>query len=1361
MSKFVLTAQLQLQAPNNVSQIVSQIQNQLNNVSVNVKVQGSAQANKQLQQITQSTNAATTAAGRMGNAFAVSIRRFAAFSIATRAVGLFTSTLADAVKTAIDFEREVIKISQVTGRSVSSLRDLTDSVTNLSTGLGVTSQSLLEVTTVLTQAGLSSEDTKIALESLARAALAPNFDSITETAEGAIAILAQFKQGVGALEGQLSSIDAVAGAFAVEASDLIDVIRRSGGVFKASGGSLNELLALFTSVRATTRESAESIGTGLRTIFTRIQRPETIEFLRQFGVELVDLNGKFVGPFEAIRKLSEALSGLGEGDLTFISIAEELGGFRQIGKVLPLLQQFSTAQAALNVAQNAGNGLTKNAEIAQASLAIRILKVREEFLALVRSMTETPTFQIMANTALSLASALIKIADSIKPLLPLLGAVAAFKAVKGIGGFLGGIGSGLTSGRTFSSGGRVHAFATGGLVPGTGNSDTVPAMLTPGEFVIRKSSVQKLGASNLAQMNTGGTVQKFAAGGMVNKNRGFYGNIGPDGRSLVGKTRGLTLEEAIKSGFKRSQLSSAFGVDAVNSATGTTAAQAQAKLSKDRPKGKEGSKGQVKNITLSQPFGVSFLKGFGSNVDMSSTINDVFKYGNASGTKVLREAILKSTGKKSISEAVPAGAKISATQATTTFLDPKGSKIFEDDITSILPQAFDKAAKSFNGELNASSPPKTINQLLSKSAINSIEGQFFEAFVRSVTGNVIADDGKSDAIFDFTSINGPQANKLFGVNEFILPNEFKNEPNRRNIASSIAKGLSLGAGATRIQKFAVGGRAKGIQGAPLVDDILQTSGSILPRPTKAIQDLIKAGGGAVDVDRTLLRTIGDKAYGKAPTSGAKDAALNKYFRDQKNRLQDLKTAPITQFGKELQVAIKSGKLDARKISIASKSQNVRGAREYLSQLFGIPTQNIAFTQGGDKGPFLDAVRKKGSRVDRVARFATGGGVGTDTVPALLTPGEFVVNKSSAQRIGYGNLNRMNKVGKYAKGGVVQTFANGGTATGGTKSVISNIPVPGFDTKAPTLLNKIVAQLTGTFTVADLDFKQASQKFQLLKSVAPDLARSLQNYAKTSNLNNQEAAQLVSAYSKLVDTMLLQGNTDMQIVASMQPYLEALEADTKAKLNAAKATAAASAATNPGSSASISPVVSKAPTPMGAPGSIPGMNNNTTAIVANTQAQQQAASTAATVANNNKMFAASMAVSLLQGFLPAIDENSSTVMKLTSGFVGFIGSLTTVGFALEAFGVKLSLAELGSIDKLSNRLGLVFDSVAKAGQGLYTSIISLISGKAAENAATVASTSATAASTAATSASTVATGASTVANTASAAASSAAATADFV
>jgi TP901 family phage tail tape measure protein len=214
--------------------------------------------------------------------------------------------LANATKEAIAFEREMIKISQVTGKTMSELKGLENTITNLATSLGVSSKSILSVGRILAQAGIQAGDLKVALTALAKTELAPTFDDITKTAEGAVAVLAQFGEGVGALERQLGAINRVAGQFAVESGDLISVIRRTGGVFKAAGGDLNELIALFTSVRATTRESAESIATGLRTIFTRIQRPKTIEFLKQFGVELTDLNGKFVGPFEAIKQLSAA-----------------------------------------------------------------------------------------------------------------------------------------------------------------------------------------------------------------------------------------------------------------------------------------------------------------------------------------------------------------------------------------------------------------------------------------------------------------------------------------------------------------------------------------------------------------------------------------------------------------------------------------------------------------------------------------------------------------------------------------------------------------------------------------------------------------------------------------------------------------------------------------------------------------------------------------------------------------------------------------------------------------------------------------------------------------------------------------------
>jgi len=50
---------------------------------------------------------------------------------------------------------------------------------------------------------------------------------------------------------------------------------------------------------------------------------------------------------------------------------------------------------------------------------------------------------------------------------------------------------------------KKKAFALGGRVPGTGNSDSVDAILTPGEYVLRKSVVQQIGPRNLDLINSG------------------------------------------------------------------------------------------------------------------------------------------------------------------------------------------------------------------------------------------------------------------------------------------------------------------------------------------------------------------------------------------------------------------------------------------------------------------------------------------------------------------------------------------------------------------------------------------------------------------------------------------------------------------------------------------------------------------------------------------------------------------------------------------------------------------------------------------------------------------------------------------
>ena len=60
-------------------------------------------------------------------------------------------------------------------------------------------------------------------------------------------------------------------------------------------------------------------------------------------------------------------------------------------------------------------------------------------------------------------------------------------------------------------------FATGGYIsgPGTGTSDSIPALLSNGEYVIRAAAVRKLGKNALDLLNRGIHIPRFADGGMV------------------------------------------------------------------------------------------------------------------------------------------------------------------------------------------------------------------------------------------------------------------------------------------------------------------------------------------------------------------------------------------------------------------------------------------------------------------------------------------------------------------------------------------------------------------------------------------------------------------------------------------------------------------------------------------------------------------------------------------------------------------------------------------------------------------------------------------------------------------------------
>jgi hypothetical protein len=80
-----------------------------------------------------------------------------------------------------------------------------------------------------------------------------------------------------------------------------------------------------------------------------------------------------------------------------------------------------------------------------------------------------------------------------------------------------------------TSGSGARRFATGGRVrgPGTGTSDSIPAWLSDGEFVIRSKAVKKYGAGFFAALNSMRlpNIPGFATGGMVSGASDLFRNM--------------------------------------------------------------------------------------------------------------------------------------------------------------------------------------------------------------------------------------------------------------------------------------------------------------------------------------------------------------------------------------------------------------------------------------------------------------------------------------------------------------------------------------------------------------------------------------------------------------------------------------------------------------------------------------------------------------------------------------------------------------------------------------------------------------------------------------------------------------------
>ena len=321
---------------------------------------------------------------------------------------------------------------------------------------------------------------------------------------------------------------------------------------------------------------------------------------------------------------------------------------------------------------------------------------------MIRKLTDSSTFRSVAKGALEMASAFIRIVEALEPLLPLLTSLIALKIGSALAPGLGAL-TGIGPKRK-AAGGRIQGFARGGFVPGSGNGDTVPAMLQPGEFVIKKSSAKKLGSGTLESMNQ----NRFKVGGEQLA------------KQIAAKRKDPKFSGKASKG----------GVGVLNQL-----------------------ESQITNLPKKDVYGGAFLSPEGGSQDLRGSVEEgaVKAAFNKNATfKLLKSAKKGSVLKKEAADLEKAASKKTDFTLLARSLTPELSTKVEAKILDGVESSVRGGAAEFAKATKVRSPNKDMSGILRTANVDNVIGNLFEASVlRAGAPYDESERDSANAPFDF------------------------------------------------------------------------------------------------------------------------------------------------------------------------------------------------------------------------------------------------------------------------------------------------------------------------------------------------------------------------------------------------------------------------------------------------------------------------------------------------------------------------------------------------------------------------------------------------------------------------------------
>jgi TP901 family phage tail tape measure protein len=299
--------------------------------------------------------------------------RVLAFGASVGVLSAVAQGFSQLVAVTIQVEKNMADINSVLQTNSANLNKFKNDIFSVAKETGNSFQTVSDAALELSRQGLKSDEVLRRLKDSMILSRLSGLDAASAV-EGLTAAVNSFsKEGITTSD-VLNKISKTAAAFSVSERDLIEGFKRSASVAQQAGVSLDELGGIITAVQQKTARGGAVIGNAFKTIFTRIQRPDSLAALQDVGVAITDAQGGILPATKLIENLAGKMKGL--NDIQVASITEKIGGGFQVGPLIAALDDItsktSTFKGATEAMATAGSEAYKRNTALNQTLAASI-----------------------------------------------------------------------------------------------------------------------------------------------------------------------------------------------------------------------------------------------------------------------------------------------------------------------------------------------------------------------------------------------------------------------------------------------------------------------------------------------------------------------------------------------------------------------------------------------------------------------------------------------------------------------------------------------------------------------------------------------------------------------------------------------------------------------------------------------------------------------------------------------------------------------------------------------------------------------------------------------------------------------------